>query len=164
MAAAFGTTVGEGARARIWAFFARNPPLWAVTLGLLAPDRLAPHWAVDGSRLIIFALLPLGFWALGVILAADAEDGAFALPPAFDRRVACALALRLVLAPALLYLLALPFIDLPAAYLLLAATPAGLNGLTVSHAYGLDLSLAASAIAWSTGVFLAIALIVVHVT
>ena len=39
--------------------------------------------------------------------------------------------------------LATPLLTLPNAYLLLAATPAGVNVLAVAHAYGLDRSLIA---------------------
>ena len=35
-------------------------------LGLLAPDTLAPSWAVDASNVLVVALAPLGFFALGV--------------------------------------------------------------------------------------------------
>ncbi|MDP9385522.1 MAG: hypothetical protein M3P50_09860 [Actinomycetota bacterium] len=50
-------------------------------------------------------------------------------------------------------------IDLPEPYLLLAAMPAGINGLVVAHAYGLDLQFAAAAIAWSTAVVVVVALV-----
>ena len=72
--------------------------------------------------------------------------------PAISAPIGAAIVMRLVLAPLLLLLLAAPFIDLPPAYLLAAATPAGLNGLTVAHAYGLDLRYAASSLAWTTGI------------
>lgn len=147
--AAFGTEAGETARERTWAFIARNPPLLAAAAALLAPDALAPDVLVDASRVLVFALLPLGFYALGITLATglgaprtDASRGA----------LAAALALRLVVAPLLLLALAAPLIDLPDAYLILAAMPTGLNGLLVAHAYGLDLALAARAIAWGTGI------------
>jgi predicted permease len=60
-----------------------------------------------------------------------------------------------VLAPLLLVALAAPVIDLPGPYLLLAAMPVGLNAITVAHVYGLDLRLAAGAIAWSTALAVA---------
>ena len=71
-----------------------------------------------------------------------------------DGDVVSAIGPGLVVAPALLIAVAAPLIDLPAPYLLLAAMPAGLNGLLVAHAYGLDLGLQASAIVWSTVVAL----------
>jgi hypothetical protein len=41
--------------------------------------------------------------------------------------------------------------------------PAGLNGITVAHVYGLDLRLSAGAIAWSTLVAIAVGLAVTAV-
>jgi malate permease and related proteins len=148
--AAFGERAGEGVHERTVAFFARNPPLYAAIAGLLAPDALAPDVLVDASRVIVVAILPLGFFAVGAALAEDAEEGAIGFPPAFDAPVAAAVALRLLFAPALLYLISLPFIDLPDTYLLLAAMPCGLNTMIVAHAYGLDVRIAAGAITWST--------------
>jgi predicted permease len=69
-----------------------------------------------------------------------------------------AILLRLVVAPGLLLLLSLPLIDLPGPYLLLAAMPSGVNTLLVSHVYGLDIRLAAQAVAWSTAIAVAVAL------
>ena len=155
--AALGTRAGEGLRARTFAFFTRNPPLWAVAAGLLAPAALAPDWAVDASRVVIFALLPLCFLAVGIVLSSEHVEARF------DRRIAAATAFRLALAPLLLLALAAPLIDLPPAYLLLAATPAGINGIVVAHAYGLDLELAASTIAWTTAIFLVAASVAVAI-
>jgi predicted permease len=150
--AAFGTEAGETVADRVRAFFTRNPPLFAAVLGLLAPDVLAPDVLVDASRVLVFALLPLGFWAVGVTLA---EEPRF--PPPMTRRLALALGLRLVVAPALLIALSVPFFDIPDAYLLLAAMPTGINGLVVAHAYGLDFSVAAGAVAWGTSIVLLVA-------
>jgi predicted permease len=158
--AAFGARAGEGARERTIAFFTRNPPLLAVIAALLAPDSLAPDALVDASRVAVLALVPLGFFAVGVTLAAEAEEGVPVFPPPLTRPVALVLALRLAVAPALLYLLSLPLIALPDSYLLLAAMPCGINTLVVAHAYGLDMRIAAGAVAWSTGLVVAIALIV----
>jgi predicted permease len=161
--AAFGTRAGEGARARLRSFVVRNPPLLAVVLGLLAPRSLSPDVLVHASRVLVIALLPLGFFAVGVSLAGDTEAGRIRFPPPFTRAIAVALGLRLLLAPALLALLALPLIDLPSPYLLLAAMPCGINGLVIAHAYGLDLGLSAGAIAWSTAVVVAAGLVAVSI-
>jgi predicted permease len=161
--AAFGTRAGAGARARLRSFVVRNPPLLAVLAGLLAPRALAPDVLVHASRALVIALLPLGFFAVGVTLSTDAEAGAARFPPPLTRAIGVALGLRLLLAPALLLLLALPLIDLPAPYLLLAAMPSGINGLVIAHAYGLDLSLSSGAIAWSTLVVVVAGLIAVSV-
>ena len=148
--AAFGSRAGEGFRERTRAFFLRNPPLLALVLALLVPDGLAPDVLVDASRVLVFAFVPIGFFAVGVTLAAEAEEGAFPFPPPFGPPVATAVILRLLVAPALLLALAAPLIDLPDPYLLLSAMPTGINTLVVAHVYGLDLKIAAGAIAWST--------------
>ena len=173
--AAFGTTAGETPGERAKAFVSRNPPLLVALLALISPDVLAPDVLVDASRILVFALLPLGFLAVGITLAHEAhETGAASpsgvaigteapprasFPPPMTRRIAAALVLRLVLAPALLFAIAAPLIDLPDAYLILAAMPTGLNGLVVAHAYGLDVRYAASVVAWSTSIVLVVGLI-----
>jgi malate permease and related proteins len=150
--AAFGKAAGEGVRERTAAFFTRNPPLYAAILAVIAPDSLAPDVLVDASRIAIVAVLPLGFFAVGAALAEEADEGAIAVPPPLDAPVAAAVAIRLVLAPVLLYLIALPLIELPDTYLLLAAMPCGINTMIVTHAYGLDLRISAGAVAWSTAI------------
>jgi malate permease and related proteins len=153
--AAFGERAGDGPRERIAAFFTRNPPLYAAVLAVIAPDALAPDVLVDASRVAIVAILPLGFFAVGAALAEEADEGALPVPPPHDAPVAATVAIRLVVAPGLLYLIALPLIDLPDAYLLLAAMPSGINTMVVTHAYGLDLRISAGAVAWSTAIAVA---------
>jgi len=150
--AAFGTKAGEGVGDRVRAFFTRNPPLYAAIAGLLAPEALAPDLLVDVSQVIIVAILPIGFFAVGATLAENAEHGKLPMPPPLSRPVAVALGVRLAMAPALLIALATPLIDLPAAYLLLAAMPTGLNSMVVAHAYGLDMEITAEAVIWSTAI------------
>lgn len=147
--AALGPLAGDTVADRVRAFFTRNPPLIAAVLGLLAPDTLAPDVLVEASRVLVFALLPLGFWAVGVFLAEDR-----ALPPPMTRALAAGLAMRLIMCPLLLLAVCAPLIDVPRAYVLLAAMPTGLNGLVVAHAYGLDLRIAAGAVAWGTALVL----------
>lgn len=152
VAAALGTTAGDTPRQRVGAFFARNPPLLATLAGLVAPDALAPDALVDIARVVVFAMLPLGFFAVGVTLAAEAEDGQLRFPPPFTRPVAAGVLVRLVVAPALLLAISAPFISLPLPFLIVAAMPAGLQSITLAHAYGLDVRLAAATIAWSTAI------------
>ena len=152
VAAAMGTEAGGTAGARVRAFALKNPVLLAVVAGLLAPAALAPAALVEVSHVIVFAALPWGFFCAGVILSEHLGAASAAPRRALAQPVGAAIVMRLVLAPLLLLLLAAPFIDLPPAYLLAAATPAGLNGLTVAHAYGLDLRYAASSLAWTTGI------------
>jgi malate permease and related proteins len=148
--AAFGTHAGEGVRERTRAFFARNIPLYAAALGLIAPEALAPSIAVDLSRVAIALLLPLGFFAVGAALAEDAGEGRVRLPPPLTRPVAAVIAIKLVLMPGLLLVLAAPLIDLPTTFLLLAAMPSGLNAMIVGHAFGLELRITAGALTWTT--------------
>jgi hypothetical protein len=150
--AAFGDQAGEGPRERAIAFVTRNPALLAAVAAFAAPAGLAPDWLVDVSRVVIIGVLPLGFFAVGVALAESAEAGEAPLPPRFDAPVALAVGLRLAGGPLLLLALSAAFIDLPGTYLLLAAMPCGLNTMVVGHAYGLDLRIAAGAIAWSTAI------------
>lgn len=156
--AAFGTRAGESPRQRIGAFFTRNPPLYAAVAGLLAPDALAPTLLVDLSQVLIVAILPIGFFAVGATLAEGAEHGELPLPPPLTRPVLLTLFSRLALVPALLMLLAAPLIDLPAAYRLMSAMPSGINAMVVSHAYGLDNQIVAEAITWSTAIVVLAAL------
>lgn len=163
--AAFGTKVGEGFGDRLVAFFTRNPPLYAAIAGLLVPNSLAPDVLVDISRGFVIALLPIGFFAVGAVLAEEAEEMrgcaageaeehpvSFSFGSPFDPPIGAAIVLRLIIAPGLLLLLSLPLIDLPGPYLLLAAMPCGINTLLVAHVYGLDSKLAAQAVAWTTAI------------
>ena len=107
----------------------------------------------------MIALLPIGFFAVGAVLAEEATEERVRLGSPLRPPVAAAILLRLALAPALLYLLALPLIDLPGPYLLLAAMPCGINTLLVAHVYGLDVRVAAQAVAWSTAIAVVAALV-----
>lgn len=157
--AAFGSRAGEGVRERTRAFFARNIPLYAGVAGLLAPASLAPELLVDASRVAVVLLLPLGFFAVGAALAEDEERGSVRLPPRLTPAVGLVVALKVVLMPTLLFLLAAPLIDLPSTFLLLAAMPSGLNAMIVVHAYGLDLKATAGALIWTTAIVVPVALV-----
>jgi malate permease and related proteins len=153
--AAFGTRAGESRGERLRTYLLRNPPLIAAVAGLLAPAALAPDVLVDAAHVVIYALLVTGFFALGVNLAAEAEEGFLRLP--LTRAVSVAIVLRLVVAPALLAGLSAIIIAVPDAYLFQAAMPAGINSLVVAHNYGLDLQLTSSALAWTTALVVAVA-------
>ena len=158
--AAFGTTAGSGTRQRTGAFFARNLPLYAAIAALVAPESLAPDVLVDISRVVVVAILPVGFFAVGTALAQEADDGKVSLPPPITRATIAVIGTKLVLLPGLLLLLAMPLIDLPDTYLLMAAMPCGLNSMIVSHAYGLDLATTAEAVTWTTALVVVVALVV----
>ena len=113
IAAATGTKAGETVRDRVRAFFVRNPPLVAILLGAVAPDALAPDVLVDAARLLVLTVPVLGFFAIGVTLAEEADDGALVFPPPLTPGIGASILLRGVVAPGLLFLLAAPFIDLP---------------------------------------------------
>lgn len=157
--AAFGDRAGEGIGERAKTFLTRNPPLYAAILGLLAPRSLAPTVLVDASQALAICILPIGFFVVGTTLAEGAEHGELPFPPPFTRPVALAVGARIALAPALLMALSAPFIDLPSAYRLMSAMPAGLNAMIVSHAYGLDNRTVAESITWSTAIVVVAALI-----
>jgi predicted permease len=150
--ASFGTRAGEGPKERTIAFFTRNPPLYAAIAAIIAPASFAPDVLVNISRGAVIALLPIGFFAVGAVLAEEVEERTLELSSPFHPPVGAAILLRLIIAPGLLLLLSLPFIDLPGPYLLLAAMPCGVNTLLVSHVYGLDAKLAAQSVAWTTAI------------
>jgi predicted permease len=157
--AAFGDQAGQGMRERSKTFLTRNPALYAAILGLIAPSSIAPQVLVDATQVLVIAVLPIGFFAVGATLAEGAEHGELPFPPPFTRPVALAVGARLALAPALLMLLAAPLIDLPSAYRLMSAMPTGLNALVVAHAYGLDSRTVAESITWSTAIVVVAALV-----
>ena len=157
--AAYGT-IAERPRDREAAFFSRNPPLWACVLGFLAPDALAPQWAVDASQIVVFAILPLGFFVVGVTLAAEAEEGRLRFPPPLGAAVVAALVLKLLVAPATVAGLSQAVIEVPDPYLVQAAMASAINAIVIAHVYGLDRALVAAAIAWSTAIVVAAGLAV----
>jgi hypothetical protein len=149
------TTRGQPPAARLRTYVLRNPPLIAVAAALVAPDVLAPDVLVDAARVAVLAVAPIGFFVVGVQLAA--EGGRF--PPPLAAPVAVVIALRIALAPLLLLGLATVVGGVPDAYLLQAAMPVGVNTLVVAHAYDLDATIAAAALAWTTALALAAALV-----
>ena len=157
--AAHGTRVGAGLRARLRAYLVRNPPLLAVAAGLVVPPSAAPHVLVTASHDLVWLLLALGFFAVGVHLAAERRAGISPLPPP-DRTVAVVVALRMVAAPLLLLALSAATVHVPRAYVLEAAMPPGIAALIVGNAYGLDLRLISGALAWCTLLALAAGVVV----
>ena len=159
--AAFGTRSSK-AGDRVRAFFVRNPALWATAAGLLAPEALAPGWAVDASRVLVVASVPIGFFAVGVALAGESHVGdgrRRGAPAPLDRPVAAAAALRLLVTPAVVLALSALLVTAPDAYLIQAAMPTGVNTLVIAHAYGLDRRIAAGAIAWTTAIAVVIGVV-----
>ncbi|MFY9264124.1 MAG: hypothetical protein WAO61_01665 [Solirubrobacterales bacterium] len=159
VAAAFGT-FAETPRERIKSYFTRNPLLYAAILALISPASWSPDWAVDASRLIVIAILPLGFFAVGVVMWRESEDDKLGFPPPLTAPVAVTVLLRLSVVAGFLVLMDTWVLEIPDAYEIEAAMAVGVNNLLLANNYGLDRKLAASAIVWSTMVVAAAGLIV----
>jgi len=150
VAFSIGAAHTEDARAgRMHAFLRRNPALFAMVLGLLAPDSLAPGWAVDASNVLVVALAPLGFFALGVYATATAGEGAH-FPPALSNPVVAAALVKLTVPLAVVAGCAALIHDVPDAFLVQAAMPTGLNALLLVAAYSLDRAIITGAIVYTT--------------
>lgn len=150
--AAFGSRAGEGFRQRMRSFFLKNPLLYATILGSIAPQSFAPTLLVDISWALVILILPVGFFAVGAVLAEEERIGAIRLPPKIHKPVAGVIFARLVLSPALLIVLSMPFTGIPRSFYLMAAMPTGLNSMIVGHAYGLDLRTTAEALVYTTAI------------
>ena len=157
--AGFGT-VAARARDRARAFVTRNPPIWAAAAGLLAPAALAPDWAVDASRILVFAILPIGFFVVGVTLSREAEAGAAKFPPPLSAPVLSGIGLKLCVMPAVVLGLAAVARDVPETYPVQAAMCSGINTILIADEYGLDRGLTAAVIAWTTAIVVAAGLVV----
>jgi predicted permease len=144
-----------GVREQLRTVLLRNPVLWAVIAALLVPEAWAPEVLVTPSHLAVYALLPLGFFVVGVTLGDEAKDGTLRIPPPLTPPIAAVALLRMAFAPLVLLVVGLLWLDVPAPFYLMAAMPVGVNTVLVGHATGLDLRLTASAIAWTTVIALA---------
>jgi predicted permease len=153
--ARFGHAARAGWAAQLRAALVRNPVLLAVLAGLLVPDAWAPAALVDPSHLVIYALLPLGFFVVGVTLGDEAKDGMLRIPPPLTPPIASVVVLQMAFVPLVLLVAGLALIDVPPCFYVMAAMPVGVNTVLVGHATGLDLRLTASAIAWTTVVAIA---------
>ncbi len=157
--AAFGTRAGANPRQRLRAYVLRNPVAFALAAALLVPDTLAPDVAVNGAELLAVALLPVGFFVLGVHLMHEREDGVLEFPPKMTAAAAAALGLKLLVVPAIVLAASTLIVVVPDAYLLAAAMPTGINTLLIAHVYGLDLRLAAAIVAYSTTIVVLAAIV-----
>ncbi len=153
--ARFGSAGGASLREQLRTAVLRNPVLVAVLAGLLVPQAWAPSALVEPTHLMVLALLPLGFFVVGVTLADEAQDGALRVPPPLTPPLAAVVLLRMAFVPLVLALVGLTLIDVPAPFYVMAAMPVGVNTVLVGHATGLDLRLTSSSIAWTTTVALA---------
>ena len=153
--ARFGHAREGGVRAQLRTGLARNPVLWAVVLALVVPDAWAPEALVTPSHVAVYALLPLGFFVVGVTLGDEAKDGMLRIPPPLTPPIAAVVLLRMAFVPLVLLVVGLLLIDVPAPFYVMAAMPVGINTVLVGHATGLDLRLTSAAIAWTTAIALA---------
>ena len=140
----------HAAESGLRAFLTRNPALYALVAGLLAPDALAPDWAVDAANVLVVALAPLGFFALGVYATA----GGARLPPPLTRPVVAASLVKLTVPVGVVAACAALIHDVPGAFLVQAAMPTGLNALLLVAAYRLDRAIIAGAIVYTTAIVL----------
>lgn len=143
-----------GVREQLRTGVLRNPVLWAVLAALLVPEAWAPEALVTPSHVAVYALLPLGFFVVGVTLGDEAKDGTLRIPPPLTPPIAAVVLLRMAFVPLVLLIAGLLLIDVPAPFYVMAAMPVGVNTVLVGHATGLDLRLISSAIAWTTVVAL----------
>jgi predicted permease len=157
--AAFAAQNVIAARPGVRAFVIRNPPLLAAVAGLLVPASLVPSDLVPASEIVVAALLPLGFFAVGVSLSAAARERGTRILRWPDVTTVAAVGLRLALAPLLLLGFGATIVHVPSAYVLESAMPTGINTLIVGHAYGLDERQIATTVAWSTVAGLAVGLV-----
>lgn len=157
--AAFGTRAGEGLRERLRAFFLKNPILWAALAGVLVPSSWIPGTLVGFSWILVTLVLPVGFFAVGAVLAERRPGEEPRLFPRFNRSTATVVFTRIIASPAVLISLSLLHSGVPRSILLLSAMPTGLNSMVVAQAYGLDLRTTAEAIAWTTALVTGAALV-----
>lgn len=157
--AAFGT-VAENARDRVKSYFTRNPLIFATALALIAPESWSPTWAVDASRVLVFAILPLGFFAVGIVTMRESDEDSLGFPPPLTAPVAVTVCLRLAVVAGFLLLVDRSLTPIPDAYVIEAAMSTGVNNLLLANNYGLDRKLAAGAIVWSTMIVAAAGLVV----
>ena len=134
---------------RLRAFLTRNPALLAMVAGLLAPNSLAPMLAVDAANVLVVAMAPLGFFALGVYATAAGDDSA-RFPPALTPPVVAAVLVKLTVPVAVVAGCAALIHDVPDAFIVQAAMPTGLNSLLLVAAYSLDRAIISGAIVYST--------------
>jgi predicted permease len=143
-----------GVREQLRTGLVRNPVLWALIAALAVPNAWAPKALVTPSHLAVYALLPLGFFIVGVTLGDEAKDGMLRVPPPLTPPIAAVVLLRMTFVPIVLAVVGLFLIDVPAPFYVMGAMPVGINTVLVGHSTGLDLRLTSSAIAWSTTVAL----------
>ncbi|MDQ8046913.1 MAG: hypothetical protein AAGC46_15985 [Solirubrobacteraceae bacterium] len=139
----------------------RAPAIPALIIGLAVPSHLIPGWFLDVATWCVYATLPLGFFAVGATIQ-RLQAGGIPPPP---RAIALTVGLRIVVAPLMFLLLTVLVLPTqPDSFKLAAAMPCGINALIVGHAFDLDRGLTSIAIASSTAIVTAVALVASVVT
>lgn len=147
--AAFGTHA-DTPKERFKSYFTKNPLLYTAALALIAPDSFSPEWARDVTHILVYAILPAGFFAVGIIVRHESELDKLSFPPKLTAPVALSAGLKLTFLPLFLVLMNAWVTKIPTAYILQAMMPTGVNNLLLANNYGLDRKLTASAIVWTT--------------
>lgn len=155
--AAYGTHA-DTARERFKSYFTRNPLLFTAALALIVPNSFSPEWARDMTHYLVYAILPAGFFAVGIVVRRESELDKLRFPPRLTRPIAAASMLKLTFLPVSLLLVNKWMFDIPTAYVLQAMMPTGVNNLLLANNYGLDRKLTAGAIIWTTMVVAVIGL------
>jgi predicted permease len=152
---AVGAFYGGGSNAglaeRTFSFVRRNPVLWVIPAALIMPSSLIPHWTLTASHDAFVALLPVGFYILGVNLAyraAEPRHGSLRVP------IVAATMIRLLLIPVMFAATCGLVGNIPSSFYIQASAPTGINALIIASLFGLDRRLTAGVIALTTGVAL----------
>jgi predicted permease len=143
----YGEESGGGSRSRVNAFLRRNPVLWVLPFALLTPSSAIPSWALTASHVAFVALLPVGFYVLGVNLAGErgeSDEGSLAVP------ITVAASIRLLFIPIMFAAVCAIVGGIPHSYYIQASAPVGINALIVASLFGLDRRLTAGVIAVTT--------------
>lgn len=157
--AAYGTHADTPAQ-RFKSYFTRNPLLFTAVLALIAPESLSPEWARNITHWLVYAILPAGFFAVGIIVRHESEVDKLSFPPKLTAPVAWASGLKLSFLPLFLLAMDLWVTKIPTAYVLQAMMPTGVNNLLLANNYGLDRKITAGAIVWTTLVVAVIGLVI----
>jgi predicted permease len=147
--AAYGT-VADSPKDRFKSYFTRNPLLFTAALALISPDSFSPDWARDITHILVYTLLPGGFFAVGIIVRHESELDGLSFPPKLTGPIAASSLLKLAFLPLFLLAASATVTKIPTAYMLQAMMPTGVNNLLLANNYGLDRKLTAGIIVWTT--------------
>ena len=115
---------------------------------------------VDASRVLVLCVPVLGFFAVGVTLAEEAEEGALKFPPPLTPQIGAAIVLRLAgRARASCSRSPRRSSTCRRRSCSRRRCPPGLHIVVLAHVYGLDVPFAAGAIVWTTMVSVPVLLV-----